>query len=79
MAFYIFLSFVFGNCMKDQYQSETVDFRNGSVKFKGTLYKPLSAAPYPVIVLAHGSGKVTEARFIILLTVNIFQKMVLPF
>ena len=63
--------------MKDQYQSETVDFSNGSVKFKGTFYKPLAAASYPVIVLAHGSGKGNRGSFYYPPYGEYFQKQVI--
>lgn len=62
-TFSVFLLIFFGDCKKEEYQIETVEFRNGSIKFKGTFYKPSSSAPYPVIVLAHGSGKGNRGSF----------------
>ncbi|MBP6793753.1 MAG: alpha/beta fold hydrolase [Saprospiraceae bacterium] len=62
-AFSIFLSVFFSNSKKEESQTETVEFNNSTIKLKGTFYKPFSAAPYPVIVLAHGSGKGNRGSF----------------
>jgi pimeloyl-ACP methyl ester carboxylesterase len=39
------------------YIQEEVKFKNGNVTLSGTLVKPLTAAPYPVVVVVHGSGE----------------------
>lgn len=38
------------------YPQEEVRFRNGTVALAGTLYKPVTAAPHPLMVIVHGSG-----------------------
>jgi pimeloyl-ACP methyl ester carboxylesterase len=39
-----------------KYAQEEVRFRNGAVTLAGTLFKPATSAPYPVVVVVHGSG-----------------------
>ncbi len=55
-TFTIMLFFVFVSC-NQEYHKETLHFYSGETPFTGTLYKPLTPPPYPLIVLAHGSGK----------------------
>ncbi len=38
------------------YSQEEVRFKNGEVTLAGTLFKPVTSAPYPVLVIVHGSG-----------------------
>ena len=38
------------------FPQEEVKFKNGAVTLAGTLVKPLTHAPYPVLVIVHGSG-----------------------
>ncbi len=38
------------------YAHEEVRFKNGAINLAGTLVKPLTPAPYPVLVIVHGSG-----------------------
>ncbi len=38
------------------YEGEDLQFKNGDITLAGTLFKPAGKAPYPVIVLTHGSG-----------------------
>ncbi len=38
------------------YAQEEVRFRNGAVTLAGTLFKPATYAPYPVVIVVHGSG-----------------------
>jgi len=39
-----------------QYDTEDFQFKNQGLTFTGTLYTPKSSPPYPLIVIAHGSG-----------------------
>ncbi|HNB07972.1 MAG TPA: alpha/beta hydrolase [bacterium] len=45
------------------YHTETIVFYNNQIRFSGTFYKPLTSAPYPVIVIAHGSGTADRNSF----------------
>ena len=38
------------------YPREDVTFKNGAVTLAGTLVKPLTNGPFPVLVVVHGSG-----------------------
>ncbi len=40
----------------DQIKTEEMQFRSQGLTFTGTLYTPQTAPPYPLVVIAHGSG-----------------------
>lgn len=40
----------------DHYETAELQFRNDGLTFTGTLYTPRTAPPYPLVVIAHGSG-----------------------
>lgn len=42
------------------YRTKDVGFSNGLLRLDGTLYFPTSTAPYPAVVLIHGSGPATR-------------------
>ncbi len=42
------------------YEEEEVSYKSDGVLISGTLIKPKTAQPYPVIVFVHGSGKMTR-------------------
>jgi pimeloyl-ACP methyl ester carboxylesterase len=39
-----------------QYDTQDLQFRSQGLTFTGTLYTPKTAPPYPLVVIAHGSG-----------------------
>jgi pimeloyl-ACP methyl ester carboxylesterase len=43
-------------CQEAPFPRGDLQFKNGPVTLAGSLVKPLSKAPYPVIVIIHGSG-----------------------
>lgn len=48
---------------KHEYNTETLQYNIGQTRFTGTFYKPLTPPPYPLIVLAQGSGKGVRSSF----------------
>lgn len=61
MKFIVAVLFVllFSGCSffsSSQYDTEDHTFKSNGLTFTGTLYTPKSAPPYPLIVIAHGSG-----------------------
>lgn len=55
----IFLAILSGGCVlftPAQYDTKDLQFKSQGLTFTGTLYTPKSAPPYPLAVIAHGSG-----------------------